>query len=133
MSERTQVVTVDDLIALNKWVLEYGGGRHGIQHEIGLRYAVGRPWFKIGGIEMFPSPYEKGGILMENIIQTTPFKEGNKRTGFAAGAALIHVLTGWRVLVSTDEVVRVSKAVENKSLDLTALSEWFENHTSRAQ
>ncbi len=132
MSDRTQLVTVDDLITLNKRVLEYGGGRHEIQHEIGLRYAVERPWFVFGGIEMFPTPYNKGAILMANIIQTTPFREGNKRTGFAAGAALIHVLTGWRVLVSADEVVRVSKAVENKSLDLTALSEWFENHTSRA-
>ena len=122
------MVTVADLIALNKRVLGYGGGQHGIQHEIGLRYAVDRPWFAFSGIQMFPTPYAKGAVLMENIIQTNPFRDGNKRTGFAAGAALIHVLTRKGVLASTDEVVRVSKAVENKTLDLMALSEWFENH-----
>ena len=56
-------------------------------------------------------------------------REGNKRTGFAAGAALIHLVTGKKVLASANEVVRVSIAVEEKSLDLAALSEWFEAHT----
>ena len=70
---------------------------------------------------------------MENVIRTSPFREGNKRTGFAAGAALIHVLTSGKVLASGNEVVRVSKAVEEKSLDLVALSEWFEAHTRAPQ
>jgi prophage maintenance system killer protein len=78
---------------------------------------------------MYSSPYDKGAVLMENIIRTSPFRDGNKRTGFAAGAALIHILTGGRVLASSDEVIRVSTAVEDQSLDLMALSGWFEDHT----
>ena len=133
MSEQTRRVTADDLIALNKRVLEYGGGQHGIEHETGLRYAAERPWLAFGDIEMYPTPFEKGAVLMENVIRTSPFREGNKRTGFAAGAALIHVLTSGKVLASGNEVVRVSKAVEEKSLDLAALSEWFEAHTRAPQ
>jgi hypothetical protein len=33
------------------------------------------------------------------------------------------------VLASANEVVQVSKAAEDKSLDLAALSEWVEAHT----
>ena len=123
------MVTADDLIALNRRVLENGGGRHGVEHETGLRYAAERPWLAFGDIQMYPTPFDKGAVLMENVIRTSPFREGNKRTGFAAGAALIHVLTGRIVLASANEVVWVSKAAEDKSLDLAALSEWFEEHT----
>ena len=77
---------------------------------------------------MYPTPFNKGAVL-KNIIRTNPFREGNKRTGFAAEASLIHVLTGRKVLASANEVVQVSKAVEDKSLDLAALSEWVEAHT----
>ena len=129
MSEQTRRVTADDLIALNKRVLEYGGGQHGIEHETGLRYAAERPWLAFGDTHMYPTSFEKGAVLMESIIRANPFREGNKRTGFVAGAALIHVLTGRKVLASANEVVRVSKAAEDKSLDLAALSEWFEEHT----
>jgi prophage maintenance system killer protein len=123
------MATADDLIALNRRVLEYGGGQHGVEYETGLRYAAECPWLAFGDIQMYPTPFDKGSVLMENIIRTSPFREGNKRTGFAAGAALIHVLTGTKVLASANEVVQVSKAVEDKSLDLAALSEWFEAHT----
>jgi prophage maintenance system killer protein len=82
-----------------------------------------------GAIQMYPTPFDKGPVLMENIIRTNPFREGNKRTGFAAGATLIHVLTGRKVLASANEVVQVSKAAEGKRLDLAALTEWFEAHT----
>jgi death-on-curing protein len=123
------MTTADDLIALNRRVLEYGGGQHGVEHETGLRYAAERPWLAFDDIQMYPTPFDKGAVLMENVIRTNPFMEGNKRTAFAAGAALIHVLTGKKVLASANEVVRVSKAVEDKSLDLAALSEWFETHT----
>ena len=129
MSERTRITTADDLIALNRSVLEYGGGQHGVEYETGLRYAAERPWLAFGDIQVYPTPFDKGAVLMENIIRTSPFREGNKRTGFVAGAALIHVLTGRKVLASASEVVQVSKAVEDKSLDLAALSEWFEAHT----
>ena len=129
MSERTRITTADDLIALNRRVLEYGGGQHGVEYETGLRYAAERPWLAFGDIQVYPTPFDKGAVLIENIIRTNPFREGNKRTGFAAGVALIHVLTSRKVLASANEVVQVSKAVEDKSLDLAALSEWFEAHT----
>jgi len=109
--------------------LEYGGGEHGVEHEAGLRYAAERPWLAFGDIQMYPTPFDKGAVLMENIIRNSPFREGNKRTGFAAGAALIRVLTGGKVLASANEVVQVSTAAEDKSLDLAALSEWFRAHT----
>jgi len=123
------MATADDLIALNRRVLKYGGGKHGVEHEAGLRYAAERPWLAFSDIPMYPTPFDKGAVLMENIIRTSPFREGNKRTGFAAGAALIHVLTGGKVLASANEVVQVSTAAEDKSLDLAALSEWFRAHT----
>jgi prophage maintenance system killer protein len=123
------MVTADDLFALNRRVLENGGGRHGVEHETGLRYAAERPWLAFGDTHIYQTSFEKGAVLMESIIRANPFREGNKRTGFVAGAALIHVLTGRKVLASANEVVRVSKAAEDKSLDLAALSEWFEEHT----
>ena len=44
------MATADDLIALNRRVLEYGGGQHGVEYETGLRYAAERPWLAFGDI-----------------------------------------------------------------------------------
>ena len=125
MEGRPQAVTVEDLITLNKRALRRGGGEHGIRYESTLHYAVDRPFLAFGGRPMYPSPYAKAAALMEIIVQGHPFENGNKRTGLAAGAALLRVLTGKVIAVPTAEAIRVSKAVEAKKMDTAALARWF--------
>jgi death-on-curing protein len=101
------------------------GRAHFFDYEGTLRYAVDRPFLAFGGRPMYPSPYAKAAALMEIIVQGHPFENGNKRTGLAAGAALLRVLTGKVITVPKPEAIRVSKAVEAKKMDTADLARWF--------
>lgn len=96
MSEPERLFTAEELIELNREVLGYGGGRHGdVRYMSGLLYALDRPWLAFQGAEpIYPEPHDKAAALMEIIIRTHPFVDGNKRTAFVAGATLLRMLSG---------------------------------------
>jgi death-on-curing protein len=91
LSEPERIFTAEDLIELNREVLGYGGGRHGgVRYESGLLIALDKPWFAFGGSPpLYPEPHDKAAALMESLIRTHPFVDGNKRTAYVAGITLL--------------------------------------------
>lgn len=130
MTERLPPLTVEGLIKLNKEVLHYGGGLHAVLYEDGLHYAVDRPWLTFGGEPQYPTPYGKAAALMEVLIRNHPFADGNKRTAFTAGAALLLLLTGERINPPTDQVVAACLAVERKDWKTAELAAWFRKYVT---
>lgn len=133
MSSPARPVTVEDLIELNKYLVEnFGGGTPGVRYEDGLYNAVERPFTSLFGQEQFPSPEEKAASLMESIILNHPFHDGNKRTGLDAGIGLYEELTGIGITVSKQEALRVCKSVmAAKERGLARLSAWFAEKSRR--
>jgi death-on-curing protein len=125
VSNGPRPVTVEDLIALNKRALRFGGGKFGVRDRARLEYAVDRPFLVFSGTPMYPTPYAKAAALMETIIRNQAFVEGNKRTGQLAGAALLRVLTGRRLYAPTDEAIRVCQAIHDGEMDTAALASWL--------
>ncbi len=130
MSDPERIFTAEDLIELNREVLGYGGGGHsGVRYESGLLYALDRPWFAFYGQEpLYPEPYDKAAALMETLIRSHPFVDGNKRTAYVAGVALLRFLTGERVEVPPEEALVVCQSVESKDWDTKELSAWFRDN-----
>ena len=81
------------------------------------------------GEEMFPSHFDKCAALMWSLVNNHPFHGGNKRTAFVAAASLMAVLNTGSIVATPEEIVRVSLAVEAKTMDTEDLSRWFVNHT----
>ena len=130
MSEPERLFTAQDLIELNREVLRYGGGRHGdVRYMSGLLYALDRPWLSFRGAEpLYPEPHDKAAALMEIIIRSHPFVDGNKRTAFVAGVTLLRMLSGKRVNVPPEEVLAVCQSIEHKDWGTEELSAWFWNN-----
>jgi death on curing protein len=130
LSEPEKIFTAEDLIELNREVLGYGGGRHdSVRYENGLLYALDKPWFSFAGAEpLYPEPHDKAAALMETLIRTHPFVDGNKRTAYVAGITLLRYLTGERVEASPEEALSVCQSVERKDWGTEELSAWLRDN-----
>ena len=130
MSESERIFTAEDLIELNREMLDYGGGhRGGVRYESGLLYALDKPWFVFAGsTPLYPEPHDKAAALMETLIRTHPFVDGNKRTAYTAGITLLRYLTGERVDASSEEALAVCQSVERKDWGTEELSAWLRDN-----
>jgi death-on-curing protein len=127
LSEPERIFTAEDLIQLNQDMLEYGGGlQGGVRYESGLLLALDKPWLAFGGsAPLYPEPHDKAAALMETLIRTHPFVDGNKRTAYTAGITLLRYLTGEIVEVSPEEALAVCQSVERKDWGTEELSAWL--------
>jgi death-on-curing protein len=130
LSEPERIFTAEDLIELNREVIESWGGRHGpVRYKNGLLYALDKPWFAFTGVgPLYPEPYDKAAALMETLIRTHPFEDGNKRTAYDAGITLLRYLTGEIVEVSPEEALAVCQSVERKDWGTEELSAWLQDN-----
>ena len=75
----------DDIIALHTRALaELGGGTPGIRDRGLIASAIGRVNSGFGEKEVYPGIFEKAAALLQGIIYSHPFVDGNKRTAVAA-------------------------------------------------
>lgn len=130
MSEPERIFTAEYLIQLNKEMIDYGGGlQGGVRYEDGLLLALDKPWFAFGGSHpLYPEPYDKAAALMETLIRTHPFVDGNKRTAYTSGITLLRFLIGELVEVPPDEVVEVCKSVACKEWGTKELATWLQDN-----
>jgi death-on-curing protein len=61
-----------------------GGGLEGIRDATMLHAAVARPFATFGGVELYPTDFDKAAALFHSLIKSHPFMDGTKRTAFAS-------------------------------------------------
>lgn len=94
-----------------------GGGLEGLRDAALLHAAVARPFTTFGGVELYPTDFDKAAALLHSLIKSHPFLDGTKRTAFAAAMYFLHE-RGYalRRPFPQDEVIRfcVGLAEENQ-------------------
>jgi death-on-curing protein len=124
-------LTLIEVLALHRRVIEQSGGAFGIR-DIGLlESAIAQPRMTFGGEDLYPSLLEKAAALWFSIIMSHPFVDGNKRTGHAATETFL-VLNGIEINASVDEQERVVLAIASGELGREAFVEWLQQHTTPA-
>src|SRR4051794_40159429 len=84
------MITLDEVLQLHeKSIRDYGGGSCVCDINT-LRTAIARPFQYANDTALYPTAYEKAAAIMDSIIRTSPFEDGNKRTGFLAGFTLLY-------------------------------------------
>jgi death-on-curing protein len=73
-------VSLTEAILFQERVVAETGGSVGILDRGKLEAALGRPLTMVLDYEPFPTPALKVAALIERIITTHPFLDGNKRT-----------------------------------------------------
>jgi len=102
------------------------GGAEGIR-DIGLlESALARPknLFAYEQTDLF----ELAASYTSGIVGNHPFMDGNKRTGFLAGAAFLE-LNGRILKASEPEATRIILGVAAGEIDDAQLADWFRENT----
>ena len=102
------------------------GGGEGIRDPGLLASALVRP----KNLFLYGSPgiHELAASYTAGIVQNHPFIDGNKRTGFLAGAAFLE-LNGLRLTASEPDATHIIVGLAAGEVSETELAVWFQNHS----
>lgn len=79
-----KLLTVEEVLYLHHRIISRTGGQHGVRIPAFLARAVERPFAQVCGRDVYPSAFEKAGILLCSLIASKCFRNGNKQTAAAA-------------------------------------------------
>jgi death-on-curing protein len=102
------------------------GGAAGIRDTHLLASALARPK-NLFAYEK-PDLHELAAAYTSGIVKNHPFVDGNKRTGFLAGAAFLE-LNGVTLIASEPEATRIILGVASGAVNEGQLADWFRDNT----
>jgi len=115
------------LIAHEISLANFGGGE-GIRDPGLLASALARPknlfLYEAPGIHELAAAYTVG------IVKNHPFIDGNKRTGFLAGAAFLE-LNGFRLTASEPEATAVIVSLAAGQVTEAEMAEWYRRRSEK--
>ncbi len=111
-------LTVGEVLALHRQVVQRTGGAEGIRDLGALQSAVAQPRATFSGQALYPSISEKAAALGFSLIMNHPFVDGNKRVGHAAMEVFLY-LNGHEINATIDEqeaiILRLAAGEFNRS------------------
>ncbi len=117
-------LTPAQLLFIHARLLVETGGAAGIR-DLGLvEAAAARPQATFDGVDL----YHKAAALMDSLIRSHPFVDGNKRTGITA-AGLFLRLNGCRLVADNDQLEAFTLAVARGEVVLEELAAWLEKYS----
>lgn len=127
-SRPPRAVTEDEILFFHHDIITLDGGASGIRDRGSLKAAVARPYTGFGGVERFPTPFDKAAALMESLSQRHAFVDGNKRTGLKSGVFSLF-LAGYELTATQDELTDIALEVANHELGVDELARWLKEHS----
>ena len=121
-------LTLGEVIALHRLILEQSGGAYGVRDMRLLDSALAQPKTTFGGLDLHETVIDKAAALCASLVQNRPFLDGNKRIGHAAMATFL-LLNGLEIDASIDEQERVMLAIASSGCDRSQLASWLRQHT----
>jgi death-on-curing protein len=97
-------IEAHDAIVLHERLLAAHGGAAGLRDEGLLATALARPQQHLAYAER-PDVVGMAAIYTAGIVQTHPFVDGNKRTGFVVGILFLE-MNGYRFSASEEDAAR---------------------------
>ena len=87
---------------------------------------MGRPQQSVGFQDAYSTLAAKAAALTHSLILGHAFHDANKRTGMLAGVVFMDV-NGCELVTDQGNLYEIALAVEDKRVDLAALTDWFDN------
>nr|WP_208527729.1 type II toxin-antitoxin system death-on-curing family toxin [Methylacidiphilum caldifontis] len=119
-------VSLTEAILFQERVVAETGGSIGILDRGKLEAALARPLTTAFDYEPFPTPALKVAALIESIITTHPFLDGNKRTAMRLGLALLEFNFPRIGTASDAEIEAIAVGVAEGTVALSDVARWLE-------
>ncbi|TCO65558.1 type II toxin-antitoxin system death-on-curing family toxin [Actinocrispum wychmicini] len=98
-----------------------------VVRDIGLLdSAAHRPQATVLGVEAYDTLWLKAAALMESIIHTRPFAEGNWRLGWVAAVTFCDI-NGWWVDADEDAALDLVREVDRGEIEVPGLADHLES------
>lgn len=124
---KVQYLTVEEIVAIHRMILEGMGGRKGLREHGLLFAACEKPKTIIAGREVYEGLLRKATVLLEALINYHPFIDGNKRTAFLVAKNFLK-LNGCYLSVKKNDGMNFIIAIANKKISLRDTENWIASH-----
>jgi len=124
-------LTLGEVVALHRAILEGSGGAPGIRDLGALESALAQPRASFDGTDLHSSLHAKAAALGFSLALNHPFLDGNKRVAHAAMEAFL-MLNGSEIVAPVDEQERVMLDLAAGLVTREQLTEWLEKHLKSA-
>lgn len=121
-------LTLGEVVALHRAVIESTGGATGLRDLGALESALAQPRATFDGLDLHPSPAAKAAAPAYSLALNHPFVDGNKRVAHASMEVFL-ALNGVRLEAEIDEQERLFLELASGTLSRSALPVWLEGHT----
>lgn len=122
------MILLSEVLEIHARMIQLYGGMDGVREPELLSSSLARPFQTFGGVDLYPSIYDKCAALLESIVRNHPFFDGNKRTGYTL-VELMLIEYGYEVNASEDEKYNFVIAVAEGRLAFDDIKAWIEAHT----
>ena len=119
------------VLLIHDELIESYGGSHGIRDENLLESAIYQPFASYGGIDLYPTIFDKSAALLRSMINNHPFVDGNKRTAIAS-IQMTLAESGYIFNASIKDTYIFLNQVASQNLSVEEISDWLKNHTTTA-
>lgn len=123
-------LSLEQILLIHEDQIDRYGGSHGLRDIALLESAVYRSQATFGGVDLYPSIFEKAGALIHSLLLNHPFVDGNKRTAVASTLVFLD-LNNYSFSVSQKELVKTALSIENKKWDIKKISLWLNKHAKK--
>ena len=120
-------VTLGEVVALHRSILEVSGGASGIRDLGALESALAQPRATFDGIDLHESVQAKAAGLGFSLALNHPFIDGNKRVAHAAMEVFL-LLNGFEIVAPVDEQERLMLDLAAGKMSREQLADWLERH-----
>jgi death-on-curing protein len=125
-------LTLGEVVALHRAILESSGGASGIRDLSALESALAQPRSSFGGADLHTSLHAKAAALGFSLALNHPFLDGNKRVAHAAMEVFL-MLNGSEIVAPVDEQERLMLDLAAGNVTREQLTEWLEKHLQSAR
>ncbi len=120
-------LTLGEVVALHRALLESSGGAPGIRDLGALESALAQPRASFGGADLHASLPAKAAALGCSLALNHAFVDGNKRVAHAAMEVFL-MLNGYEIVAPVDEQEPLMLDLATGHVTREQLTRWVEEH-----
>ena len=121
------LLTVEEVMALHKKLIERTGGSDGLRDQSLLESAVYSAMTEFEGSEAYPTVQEKAARLMFALTNNHAFVDGNKRIGVFVMLMTLR-LNGISLQYTQSELIELGLSVAAGKLKYEDILNWLQSH-----
>jgi death-on-curing protein len=122
--------TAEQLLVMHSEIVDATSGSHGVR-DVGLLAAIAeKPRAAFGGADLYPDVFTKAAVYLEAIVNYHVFVDGNKRTGFIAGARFLYI-NGYDLVATNKAIEHFILAVAIDKTPIQDIAAWLKKHAKK--